>query len=66
MNNELYDVTTKRVEVRLTAHELQFVKWLAKHDRDNVQREMRKIFYTELNVLMGLYEDEFKNETGGE
>lgn len=66
MNNELYDVTTKRVEVRLTAHEMDFVKWLAKRDQESVSRELKQIFYTELNALMTLYEDEFKNETGAE
>lgn len=62
MNNEIYDVTTKHIEVRLTAHELQFVKWLAKRDRETVQRELKLIFYTELNALMTLYEDEFKDD----
>ena len=62
MNNPIYDVTTKRVEIRLTGHELQFVKWLAKRDRETVQRELKQIFYTELNALMTLYEDEFKDD----
>ena len=57
------EVFTKNIKVYLTESEINFVKWLAKRDNITPARELRQIFYTELNALVTLYDEEFKNES---
>lgn len=58
------EVIAKNIKVYLTESEINFVKWLAKRDNITPARELRQIFYTELNALVTLYDEEYKSETG--
>ena len=57
------EVFAKNIKVYLTESEINFVKWLAKRDNITPARELRQIFYTELNALVTLYDEEFKKES---
>ena len=57
------EVIAKNIKVYMTESEINFVKWLANRDNITPARELRQIFYTELNALIDLYEAEFKAET---
>ena len=57
------EVFAKNIKVYLTESEIKFVKWLAKRDNITPARELRQIFYTELNALVTLYDEEFKKES---
>ena len=52
----------KRIDVKLTDKELQFVKWLADRDDYSVSEELRTLFYLQLREEMELYEDEAKQD----
>jgi hypothetical protein len=52
----------KKITVLLSSEEMDFITWLAKRDNISVSRELMRIFYTELNALMDLHEEEFKQE----
>lgn len=52
----------KRIDVKLTDKEMQFVKWLADRDDYSVSEELRALFYLQLREEMELYEDEAKQD----
>lgn len=57
---------TKTLTLLLSSEEMDFITWLAKRDNVSVGRELMQIFYTELNALMDLHGEEFRQESEGE
>ncbi len=52
----------KRIEVRLSEDEWNFILWMAKRDGITAMEEMRCIFQTELDQCRTLYEAEMEEE----
>ena len=48
----------KRIDVKLTEEEHNFLKWLAKRDGVTVNEELKALFYLQLREEMDLYLDE--------
>lgn len=53
---------SKRIDVKLTTKEYEFIKWLAKRDNVPFQVELRQLFYLQLTEEMELYEKEMEME----
>lgn len=56
-------ITNKRINVKLTEEEYDFLKWLAKRDSVTVSKEMQMLFYLQLSEEMELYEEESKGDS---
>ena len=55
-------VINKRIDIRLTEREYEFLKWLADRDDVILQEELKALFYLQLREEMDLYEEEMKME----
>lgn len=56
-------ITNKRINVKLTEEEYDFLKWLAKRDSVTVSKEMQMLFYLQLSEEMELYKEESKGDS---
>lgn len=55
-------IYTKRIEVRLTEEDMEFVKWMAERDGVSVQRELWQFYNVEFEQCKELYMDEMLQE----
>ena len=56
------EAINKRIDVRLTEEEYNFLKWLANRDRVSISEEMKALFNLQLREEMDLYLDEMLME----
>lgn len=56
------NITSKRIDVRLTYKEVELLEWLAKNEDITMQKKMQQIFYNQLQELKDLYLEEMESE----
>jgi hypothetical protein len=56
------NIINKRIDVRLTEEEHNFLKWLAKRDNVSLNEELKALFNLQLREEMDLYLDEMLQE----
>lgn len=56
------NIINKRIDVRLTEEEHNFIKWLAKRDDESFNEKMKSLFYYQLRAEMDLYQEEMEWE----
>ena len=56
------NITSKRIDVRLTDKEVELLEWFAKNEDITIQKKMQQIFYNQLQELKDLYLEEMEAE----
>ena len=56
------NITSKRIDVRLTDKEVELLEWFAKNEDITIQKKMQQIFYNQLQELKDLYLEEMELE----
>lgn len=56
------NITSKRIDVRLTDKEVELLEWFAKNEGITIQKKMQQIFYNQLQELKDIYLEEMEAE----
>ena len=54
------NITTKRINIRLTDKEVELLEWFAGNENITLQEKMQQIFYNQLQELKDLYLEEME------
>lgn len=54
------NITTKRINIRLTDKEVELLEWFTGNENITLQEKMQQIFYNQLQELKDLYLEEME------